>query len=95
MDEDFLCDDCLTGFLNGVLLTAIVFIIIISNIRWANMKIEIRRYKDEILGVDLIAEDGIEQDIVQHFWKEGIKINGIINNSETLRLTFKDLIGKE
>ena len=57
------------------------------------MKVEFKEYDGEIFGIDLIAENGTEQDIIQRFWKGGIKINGITSSSK-LHLTFKDLIGK-
>ena len=57
------------------------------------MKIEFKKYDDEIFGIDLIAENGTEQDIIQRFWRGGIKISGITNSSK-LHLTFKDLTGK-
>lgn len=57
------------------------------------MKVKIRRYNDEILGIDLISENKVEQDIVQRFWEGGIKINAIMNSSD-LGLTFKDLVDK-
>ena len=50
-------------------------------------------YKDEVLGIELIAENVNEQDIIQRFWRGGIKINGITNTYK-LHLTFKDLINK-
>lgn len=57
------------------------------------MEVTIQKYKDEIIGINLISETGFEQDIVQRFWSGGIKINGI-TSSNILHLTFKDLIGK-
>lgn len=55
------------------------------------MKIETKEYDNEVFGIDLIAENKVEQDIIQRFWKGGVKINGI-TGSYKLHLTFKDLI---
>ena len=38
------------------------------------MEVTIQKYKDEIIGINLISETGFEQDIVQRFWSGGIKI---------------------
>lgn len=57
------------------------------------MKVEIKERDNEVFGIDLTAENGFEQDIIQRFWNGGIKISGI-TNSDTLHLTFKDLIDK-
>ena len=57
------------------------------------MKVETKEWDNEIFGIELVAENGTEEDIIQRFWKGGIKINGI-TSSYKLNLTFKDLIGK-
>ena len=57
------------------------------------MKVEFKKYNNEIFGIDLIAESLIERDIVQRFWNGGIKVNGI-TSVNILHLTFKDLIEK-
>lgn len=57
------------------------------------MKVEIKERDNEVFGIDLTAENEFEQDIIQRFWNGGIKISGI-TNSDTLHLTFKDLIDK-
>ena len=55
------------------------------------MKVEIKEFDDVVFGINLISENNIEMDIIQMFWKGGIKINGITNGS-LLHLTFADLI---
>lgn len=55
------------------------------------MKVEIKKIKDEVFGIELISEDN-ENDILERFWIGGLKIN--VRGHNSLQLTFADLIEK-
>ena len=57
------------------------------------MKVEVIKYDNEIIGINLLAEIADERYIIQKFWKEGIKTDAI-SNSNKLHLSFADLTKK-
>ena len=55
------------------------------------MEVKTSEWDNEIFGIELVAENETEKDIIQRFYVGGIKINGITGNYK-LQLTFKDLV---
>jgi len=57
------------------------------------MKVSISEYDDESYGVELVAENEKDKEILRRFWVGGVKVNSMTNDYK-LQLTFKDLIVK-
>lgn len=55
------------------------------------MRVEIKECNNEVFGIDLIAENASEQDIIQKFWRVGIQTSGIANANE-LSLIFDNVL---
>ena len=58
------------------------------------MKIEKKRWQDEIFGIELTAENEEECKILNRFWESGVKVNAVTrrSNNTSLQLTFLDLM---
>lgn len=58
------------------------------------MKVRICEHpKDDVFGIELIAETELDKTIIKRFDEGGIKNNGTTNINQKLQLTFADLIG--
>lgn len=58
------------------------------------MKVMRVQYGEELIGIDLIAEDDLDEDILQRFWDGGIKLNSYMprRKGRKMQIIFRDLI---
>lgn len=61
------------------------------------MKVMRVQYGEELIGIDLIAEDDLDERILQRFWDGDIKLNSYTphRKGSQIQITFRDLIKRK